>query len=148
MKGNREGNGNLETFPTQSLFIENLKVFSRLFVVVHSSGGEIDFDNMKALFYAVSLTFQLWRMRRRLRTVLNLRRRLSAVFNWHRGLSVVFNLRRRLNAVFRLREFLAFLRVRLLELSLSSLTVKLPWVTKTEFLLTILMLYRAGKWWE
>ena len=63
-------------------------------------------------------------MRRRLRTVLNLRRRLSAVFNWHRRLSVVFNLRRRLNAVFRLREFLASLRVRLLELSLSSLTVK------------------------
>lgn len=59
VKGDREGNGNLETFPTQSLFIENLKVFSRLFVVVHSSYGEIDFDNMKALFYAVSLTFQL-----------------------------------------------------------------------------------------
>ena len=29
-----------------------------------------------------------------------------------------------------------------------ELTLQLPWVTKTEFLLTILIQYQAGKWWE
>ena len=49
----------LRLFQHKVYLSKNLKVFPRLFVVVHSSGGEIDFDNMKALFYAVSLTFQL-----------------------------------------------------------------------------------------
>ena len=31
---------------------------------------------------------------------------------------------------------------------LSSLTLSLPQVTKTEFLLTILIQYQAGRWWE
>ena len=30
----------------------------------------------------------------------------------------------------------------------KGLTLKLPWVTKTEFLLTISMLYQPDKWWD
>ena len=45
--------------------------------------------------------------------------------------------------------YLSTLKNKTKEIPLSfHITLRLPWVTKTEFLLTLSIQYQAGKWWE